>query len=151
MATGVYNRALGASATVRALALPALAAAAALLPLLAALSVALPAPPFTLHSQPTHPSSHPWLLPPPYSQAELEMCEAAVARFEGLAGRRPRILIAKMGQDGHDRGAKVMATGCALFHGLVLGLAEDAAGGWIWEGGTLGRRAAGMGACSRPA
>jgi methylmalonyl-CoA mutase len=36
---------------------------------------------------------------------------AAVARFEKLAGRRPRILIAKMGQDGHDRGAHVMATG----------------------------------------
>ena len=28
-------------------------------------------------------------------------------------GRRPRILIAKMGQDGHDRGAKVVATGFA--------------------------------------
>ena len=28
-------------------------------------------------------------------------------------GRRPRILVAKMGQDGHDRGAKVIATGFA--------------------------------------
>ena len=28
-------------------------------------------------------------------------------------GRRPRIMIAKMGQDGHDRGAKVVATGYA--------------------------------------
>ena len=28
-------------------------------------------------------------------------------------GRRPRILVAKMGQDGHDRGAKVVATGYA--------------------------------------
>lgn len=26
-------------------------------------------------------------------------------------GRRPRVLVAKMGQDGHDRGAKVIATG----------------------------------------
>ncbi len=34
-------------------------------------------------------------------------------RFEKLTGRRPRILIAKMGQDGHDRGAKVVATGYA--------------------------------------
>ena len=34
-------------------------------------------------------------------------------RFEELTGRRPRILIAKMGQDGHDRGAKVVATGYA--------------------------------------
>lgn len=30
-----------------------------------------------------------------------------------LCGRRPRILVAKMGQDGHDRGAKVIATGFA--------------------------------------
>ena len=36
-----------------------------------------------------------------------------VERFEQLDGRRPRILIAKMGQDGHDRGQKVVATGYA--------------------------------------
>jgi methylmalonyl-CoA mutase len=30
-----------------------------------------------------------------------------------MEGRRPRIMIAKMGQDGHDRGAKVVATGYA--------------------------------------
>ncbi|MCE7863524.1 MAG: methylmalonyl-CoA mutase [Bacteroidetes bacterium CHB5] len=34
-------------------------------------------------------------------------------RFAERDGRRPRILIAKMGQDGHDRGAKVIATGFA--------------------------------------
>ena len=34
-------------------------------------------------------------------------------RFADMAGRRPRILIAKMGQDGHDRGAKVIATSFA--------------------------------------
>ncbi|MFH1936550.1 MAG: methylmalonyl-CoA mutase family protein, partial [Bacteroidota bacterium] len=34
-------------------------------------------------------------------------------KFAELEGRRPRILIAKMGQDGHDRGAKVVATGYA--------------------------------------
>ena len=34
-------------------------------------------------------------------------------RFAELAGRRPRIMIAKMGQDGHDRGAKVIATSFA--------------------------------------
>ncbi|HEY0653106.1 MAG TPA: methylmalonyl-CoA mutase [Chryseosolibacter sp.] len=34
-------------------------------------------------------------------------------RFAGLDGRRPRILVAKMGQDGHDRGAKVIATSFA--------------------------------------
>jgi len=34
-------------------------------------------------------------------------------RFAELAGRRPRIMVAKMGQDGHDRGAKVIATSFA--------------------------------------
>jgi methylmalonyl-CoA mutase len=34
-------------------------------------------------------------------------------KFEELEGRRPRILIAKMGQDGHDRGAKVISTAFA--------------------------------------
>ncbi len=38
-----------------------------------------------------------------------ELCE----EFAKLEGRRPRIMIAKMGQDGHDRGAKVVATGYA--------------------------------------
>jgi methylmalonyl-CoA mutase len=32
-------------------------------------------------------------------------------RFAEVEGRRPRILVAKMGQDGHDRGAKVIASG----------------------------------------
>ena len=36
-----------------------------------------------------------------------------VGEFEELEGRRPRILIAKMGQDGHDRGQKVIATAFA--------------------------------------
>ena len=34
-------------------------------------------------------------------------------QFAEMTGRRPRIMIAKMGQDGHDRGAKVVATGFA--------------------------------------
>lgn len=34
-------------------------------------------------------------------------------RFAEIEGRRPRIMIAKMGQDGHDRGAKVVSTGYA--------------------------------------
>ncbi|GLX01209.1 methylmalonyl-CoA mutase [Microtetraspora sp. NBRC 16547] len=38
---------------------------------------------------------------------------AACAEFEKAEGRRPRILVAKMGQDGHDRGQKVIATGFA--------------------------------------
>ena len=36
---------------------------------------------------------------------------ADIAQFEKKEGRRPRILVAKMGQDGHDRGAKVIASG----------------------------------------
>ncbi|MGJ8640367.1 MAG: methylmalonyl-CoA mutase [Opitutaceae bacterium] len=36
-----------------------------------------------------------------------------ITQFEEEEGRRPRIMIAKMGQDGHDRGAKVVATGYA--------------------------------------
>ena len=39
--------------------------------------------------------------------------EELVKKFEAKEGRKPRILIAKMGQDGHDRGAKVVATGYA--------------------------------------
>lgn len=38
---------------------------------------------------------------------------ARVAAFETREGRRPRLLVAKMGQDGHDRGAKVVATAYA--------------------------------------
>ena len=38
---------------------------------------------------------------------------ALADEFARLEGRRPRIMIAKMGQDGHDRGAKVVATGYA--------------------------------------
>ena len=36
-----------------------------------------------------------------------------VSRFAEKEGRQPRIMVAKMGQDGHDRGAKVVATGYA--------------------------------------
>jgi methylmalonyl-CoA mutase len=39
--------------------------------------------------------------------------EQLVSKFVEAEGRRPRILIAKMGQDGHDRGAKVVATAYA--------------------------------------
>lgn len=38
---------------------------------------------------------------------------ALTDEFEKLEGRRPRIMVAKMGQDGHDRGAKVIATSFA--------------------------------------
>jgi methylmalonyl-CoA mutase len=39
--------------------------------------------------------------------------QAMVERFEANDGRRPRILVAKMGQDGHDRGQKVIASAFA--------------------------------------
>ena len=39
--------------------------------------------------------------------------QAMADEFAKLEGRRPRIMIAKLGQDGHDRGAKVVATGYA--------------------------------------
>lgn len=38
---------------------------------------------------------------------------ALAGKFAQLEGRQPRIMIAKMGQDGHDRGAKVVSTGYA--------------------------------------
>jgi methylmalonyl-CoA mutase len=44
---------------------------------------------------------------------EFKKAELMVAEFEQAEGRRPRILVAKMGQDGHDRGAKVIATAFA--------------------------------------
>ncbi|MEJ2867154.1 methylmalonyl-CoA mutase [Actinomycetospora sp. OC33-EN08] len=43
----------------------------------------------------------------------VEAARSAAATFEEAEGRRPRILVAKMGQDGHDRGQKVIATAFA--------------------------------------
>ncbi|HEY2285384.1 MAG TPA: methylmalonyl-CoA mutase [Streptosporangiaceae bacterium] len=43
----------------------------------------------------------------------IERVRAAAAEFERAQGRRPRILVAKMGQDGHDRGQKVIASAFA--------------------------------------
>ena len=45
--------------------------------------------------------------------ATFEEARRRVAEFAAKEGRQPRIMIAKMGQDGHDRGAKVCATGYA--------------------------------------
>ncbi len=44
---------------------------------------------------------------------DFKAAQAKADEFERLEGRRPRILIAKLGQDGHDRGAKVIATSFA--------------------------------------
>ncbi len=43
----------------------------------------------------------------------MEDVRAMVREFEETEGRRPRILLAKMGQDGHDRGQKVVASAMA--------------------------------------
>ena len=45
--------------------------------------------------------------------SEIHETRAATDQFEVDHGRRPRILVAKMGQDGHDRGQKVIATAFA--------------------------------------
>ncbi|MEL7601020.1 MAG: methylmalonyl-CoA mutase [Proteiniphilum sp.] len=47
------------------------------------------------------------------ADATLEEARALTDQFARKEGRRPRIMVAKMGQDGHDRGAKVVATGYA--------------------------------------
>ena len=44
---------------------------------------------------------------------EFEKAKELVTQFAKKEGRQPRIMIAKLGQDGHDRGAKVVATGYA--------------------------------------
>jgi methylmalonyl-CoA mutase len=44
---------------------------------------------------------------------EFETAKKMVAEFAKKEGRQPRIMVAKLGQDGHDRGAKVVATGYA--------------------------------------
>ncbi len=49
------------------------------------------------------------------SSNELKELQELVSSFEKDNGRRPRILLAKIGQDGHDRGQKVVATGFADF------------------------------------
>ncbi len=49
-----------------------------------------------------------------YSESnQIEKARKAADEFEKIEGRRPRILVAKMGQDGHDRGAKVISTAFA--------------------------------------
>lgn len=44
---------------------------------------------------------------------EIALAHSRVLQFKKHEGRNPRLLVAKMGQDGHDRGAKVIATGFA--------------------------------------
>ncbi|MDR6998356.1 methylmalonyl-CoA mutase [Neobacillus niacini] len=46
-------------------------------------------------------------------EQEVEIVRQQTDDFEAREGRRPRIMVAKLGQDGHDRGAKVIATAFA--------------------------------------
>src|SRR5690554_3049803 len=46
-------------------------------------------------------------------KSEFQEAQGLAQKFAEMEGRQPRIMIAKMGQDGHDRGAKVVATGYA--------------------------------------
>ena len=48
-----------------------------------------------------------------YGKDEFIEAQELAKKFAETEGRQPRIMIAKMGQDGHDRGAKVVATGYA--------------------------------------
>ena len=47
------------------------------------------------------------------TKEQIDRVRTLVDKFEEQEGRRPRILIAKMGQDGHDRGQKVVSTAYA--------------------------------------
>ena len=51
--------------------------------------------------------------PRPATAATCEQVRRLVEKFARAEGRRPRILVAKMGQDGHDRGQKVIASAFA--------------------------------------
>ena len=62
----------------------------------------------------------------------LERMQKRVAEFEENEGRRPRMLVAKIGQDGHDRGQKVIASAFAdvgfdVDIGPLFATAEEAA------------------------
>jgi methylmalonyl-CoA mutase len=48
-----------------------------------------------------------------HDSVEWQQLTSDIAAFEREFGRRPRILVAKMGQDGHDRGARLIATAFA--------------------------------------
>eukprot|EP00850_Spirogloea_muscicola_P003088 SM000012S25350 [mRNA] locus=s12:523025:529346:- [translate_table: standard] len=65
------------------------------------------------HKAPTHVAAGSYSGEFGNSEVEIAEVRCEVEKFLEQAGRRPRILVAKMGQDGHDRGAKVIATGLA--------------------------------------
>jgi methylmalonyl-CoA mutase len=48
-----------------------------------------------------------------HDDPQFQRIQAAVEAFAGEEGRRPRMLVVKLGQDGHDRGAKIIASAFA--------------------------------------
>ena len=66
-----------------------------------------------------------------YDSAEgWEQLKSEIAAFAEEEGRRPRVMIAKLGQDGHDRGAKVVASAFAdLGFDVDIGPLFQTAGG----------------------
>ena len=48
-----------------------------------------------------------------FDDANFKRAQELAQKFAEIVGRQPRIMVAKMGQDGHDRGAKVVSTGYA--------------------------------------
>ena len=70
---------------------------------------------------------------PPPCPNRVEKVQALIDAFEDAEGRRPRILVAKIGQDGHDRGQKVIASAFAdigfdVDIGPLFATADEAAG-----------------------
>ena len=58
-----------------------------------------------------------------YDSAEgWDKLKGEIAAFGEAQGRRPRVMIAKLGQDGHDRGAKVVATAFAKYSDVSPGM-----------------------------
>ncbi len=48
-----------------------------------------------------------------HDDSEFKQAQELCDKFAKMVGRQPRVMVAKMGQDGHDRGAKVVSTGYA--------------------------------------
>ena len=69
---------------------------------------------------------------------EFQKARHMADEFADAEGRRPRILVAKMGQDGHDRGAKVIATAFAdlgfdVDVGPLFQTPREVARAWRWR------------------
>lgn len=68
---------------------------------------------FGRHSAEIHTIQGVYLKEVQQGKVDVKELKALIDKFQAAEGRRPRILIAKMGQDGHDRGQKVISTAFA--------------------------------------